>query len=547
MVVVVDNEAFGSWWQLSTVKLLVTAGCRRASGDSNGSSLWWVLKTVEQSPRENPRKDISRLTQKNHSLASPVVHGLLQHRATVGSVTKPHDVPLMQDREWSSTGVQGQGKWEIPEKIHRPAASSSMIPTCKNQGVTQPGIEPSKKVGARSPVLKSPDLSIRCSSFPPHFVWRGRSLDWEDSAEAHTLCRKHIPCSSPHRSKVHPWVSEFLNQPDQPPTIPIAYLRLNVVALPPTSTVHDLQQVTLNVRSHCPNPILCPAAKLPGWSCTLDGLWCIARTRQLKTMPDHARIGYTAVIMLHTRLQIVLAMVVHCQQQKVTTVMSESWLAGTKKTPQPSCVIPSCRQLRRLFLLGQSEIIFIGTTYTQEFLGEHRHVQPNTVAPDADRQGSTWTGPWQNGVRRIWRERGNTRRVLYIIPQIQQGGGSKMFWGRIMYGHRTPLIVVEGNMTVDNVRLHSAHLVSNFLREAQINQMEWPVVSANMNPIEHAWDQLKQEMRRCRNPPLTLADLRRAAVKEWDRIEQDSLNHLVDNMPRKVRSCFTAGGGITPY
>ncbi|KAJ8876123.1 hypothetical protein PR048_024032 [Dryococelus australis] len=43
---------------------------------------------------------------------------------------------------WSSAVMKGQGKREIPEKTHRRAASSSTIPTCKNPGVTRPGIEP---------------------------------------------------------------------------------------------------------------------------------------------------------------------------------------------------------------------------------------------------------------------------------------------------------------------------------------------------------------------------------------------------------------------
>lgn len=143
-----------------------------------------------------------------------------------------------------------------------------------------------------------------------------------------------------------------------------------------------------------------------------------------------------------------------------------------------------------------------------------------------------------------------------------------------MYGRRTPLVVVEGNMTSvqyrdrilrpivqpyqqhigdrfvlqdDNARPHRSHLVNNFLREAQINRMKWPAVSPDMNPIEHAWDQLKQAVRRRRNPPLTLDDLRRATVEEWDRMEQDNLDRLVDSLPRRVRACFNARGAATRY
>ncbi|KAJ8868912.1 hypothetical protein PR048_030453 [Dryococelus australis] len=37
-------------------------------------------------------------------------------------------------REWNCSGMQGRGKWEIPEKTRQPAASSGTIPTCENMG-----------------------------------------------------------------------------------------------------------------------------------------------------------------------------------------------------------------------------------------------------------------------------------------------------------------------------------------------------------------------------------------------------------------------------
>ncbi|KAJ8866813.1 hypothetical protein PR048_032674 [Dryococelus australis] len=45
-------------------------------------------------------------------------------------------------RVWSRAGMEGRWEREIPEKTHRPAASSGTILTCENPGVTRPGIEP---------------------------------------------------------------------------------------------------------------------------------------------------------------------------------------------------------------------------------------------------------------------------------------------------------------------------------------------------------------------------------------------------------------------
>ncbi|KAJ8869757.1 hypothetical protein PR048_028765 [Dryococelus australis] len=48
---------------------------------------------------------------------------------------------MIDDEVWSSAGMKGQGKRDIPEKTRRPAESSGTIPTYENQGVTRPGSE----------------------------------------------------------------------------------------------------------------------------------------------------------------------------------------------------------------------------------------------------------------------------------------------------------------------------------------------------------------------------------------------------------------------
>lgn len=179
-----------------------------------------------------------------------------------------------------------------------------------------------------------------------------------------------------------------------------------------------------------------------------------------------------------------------------------------------------------------------------------------------------------NHRRRVWREPGNIARLCHSIQRFQQGGGSLMFWAGIMYGRRTPLITIHGNLTSvqyrdrileptvrpyrqylgdnfifqdDNPRVHRSRLVNTFLQAEEINRIDWPSRSPDMNPIEHAWDQLKHAVRKHRNPPQTLDDLRRVAIEEWDRLEQNRLNDLVDSMPRRVRACANARGGVTKY
>ena len=94
-----------------------------------------------------------------------------------------------------------------------------------------------------------------------------------------------------------------------------------------------------------------------------------------------------------------------------------------------------------------------------------------------------------------------------------------MFWGGIIWGRRTPLVVMEGaEMPIryrsdilrtieqayrqnfgeqfvlmdDSSRPHRAHLVNEFHHDNNIARLEWPACSQDMNPINHAWDTLKR-------------------------------------------------------
>ncbi|KAJ8874417.1 hypothetical protein PR048_025266 [Dryococelus australis] len=65
------------------------------------------------------------------------VNGAAKENARVAKTEDPEG----RSDVWSSAGMQGHGKGEIPEKTCRPAASSNTIPTCENPGATPPGID----------------------------------------------------------------------------------------------------------------------------------------------------------------------------------------------------------------------------------------------------------------------------------------------------------------------------------------------------------------------------------------------------------------------
>jgi hypothetical protein len=79
----------------------------------------------------------------------------------------------------------------------------------------------------------------------------------------------------------------------------------------------------------------------------------------------------------------------------------------------------------------------------------------------------------------------------------------------------------------------------------KVPEMDWPVQSPNLNPIEHLWDEL--ERRLCSRPqrPTSLTALATALREEWAAITPETFRYLAENLPCRDRAVIKAKGGPT--
>lgn len=179
-----------------------------------------------------------------------------------------------------------------------------------------------------------------------------------------------------------------------------------------------------------------------------------------------------------------------------------------------------------------------------------------------------------DGRTRVWRRRGERYAQCNVLERDPYGGGSVMVWAGISHNFKTDLVVIDGTLTGqgyldqvidphvvpfmrrnggnfifmdDNARPHRALVVTNRLRQAGIQSMDWPARSPDLNPIEHAWDELGRRLSRRLHQPTDLAELRTALVQEWNAMPQDVVRRLVMSMRRRCVACVTARGGHTRY
>src|SRR5579859_4389878 len=95
----------------------------------------------------------------------------------------------------------------------------------------------------------------------------------------------------------------------------------------------------------------------------------------------------------------------------------------------------------------------------------------------------------------------------------------------------------------------------NVIEEHGFTVMDWPLNSPDMNPIEHLWVYLKNELHQ-RYPdtktlygsPETIRKMLRLRLLEvwWD-IGEQVLDRLVESMPHRVQALLEAEGWYTTY
>jgi transposase len=173
---------------------------------------------------------------------------------------------------------------------------------------------------------------------------------------------------------------------------------------------------------------------------------------------------------------------------------------------------------------------------------------------------------------RVWRRPGERYADVCIVQHNRYGGGSVHVWGGFSYEHRTPLHVFTVNVTADvyvnqvlrpivvpffhnhqdvgifqhdNARPHTANVTRNFLAQQPFLVLDWPANSPDMNPVEHAWDELNRRVRQY--DINNVNDLERALIAEWNAIPQTCFETLCNSMRRRCQACIDAAGGHTRY
>ncbi|GFY35128.1 transposable element Tcb1 transposase [Trichonephila clavipes] len=90
----------------------------------------------------------------------------------------------------------------------------------------------------------------------------------------------------------------------------------------------------------------------------------------------------------------------------------------------------------------------------------------------------------------------------------------------------------------DNAPCHRTVAAEQLLESEDIERMDWPARSPDLNPIEHVWDFLGRRLAARTLPPVTIRELRLALQDEWAAMPQQLIDTLILSMGRRCETCL---------
>ncbi|GFW96737.1 transposable element Tcb2 transposase [Trichonephila clavipes] len=136
----------------------------------------------------------------------------------------------------------------------------------------------------------------------------------------------------------------------------------------------------------------------------------------------------------------------------------------------------------------------------------------------------------------IWRERGSRNHPSNIIEKDRYGGRGVLR----RYGSAVPFLD-------DNAPCHRTVAAEQLLESEDIERMDWPARSPDLNPIEHVWDFLGRHLAARTLPPVTIQELRLALQDEWAAMPQQLIDTPFSAWADAAETCLAVRGDHIPY
>jgi transposase len=140
-------------------------------------------------------------------------------------------------------------------------------------------------------------------------------------------------------------------------------------------------------------------------------------------------------------------------------------------------------------------------------------------------------------------------------PNSPRGGYSARSYIATLEEGLLPVLTDDVWFMQDNASIHTARIVQNWMREHNITLLSHPPNSPDLNPSEHGWFPLKNELNK-RYPESEDIDLSKNDVKVkiqqvlpecWRAIPNELFYSLWSTMDKRIKAVIKAKGWYTKY
>ena len=175
----------------------------------------------------------------------------------------------------------------------------------------------------------------------------------------------------------------------------------------------------------------------------------------------------------------------------------------------------------------------------------------------------------------VWRTQDEAYRPECVGQHGRNVRISAMFWGCVTYSGVGTLVPVSGNMNSekyietldenlwpvivkhfgnspfifqdDNAPCHASQLTTAWKNANDLDCLDWPSQSPDINIIENIWLILKIRLRKSLTAIKTRDDLITEVLRIWSSLTVPYIRNLYHTIPRRLRAVIASKGHITKY
>lgn len=99
----------------------------------------------------------------------------------------------------------------------------------------------------------------------------------------------------------------------------------------------------------------------------------------------------------------------------------------------------------------------------------------------------------------------------------------------------------------DNAAVHTSRSTVQWFQDNQVQVLQWPARSPDLNPIENLWGILSRRVYANGKQYQSIIELKRAIRREWAGITVREGQNLIDSVPNRLLEVVKKKGNITHY